>query len=245
MPRAQVLASFLASSLLPLLLLRAALVVAQTPAFAAPRPDRAAAVAPERADVSGQPGMELMRGHTGSFLRSGAPVRVTGETLAVPVRGPAGPPTSDRRPPAPRPSPGAKPGARPPVPGPNLERDEPWPAQSLASLRITAAVPGDGALVVELDVDAGTLSVVEQPGHPLGDVARQAISVAPAWVQGSLARNLGELPPEVQDSFAALLLDAPDPRYLDELAFCLAHIAPEDLQREGMSPELLLQNVQQ
>ncbi|MBM4319484.1 MAG: hypothetical protein FJ125_05870, partial [Deltaproteobacteria bacterium] len=209
---------------LPALLLAGAGLLATGSAAAAAVP--AAPAAPALAGWPGPTGQPASPG--------GKALLLTGESPALPAF----------RPPATRPAP-AVPARLSGVDGPALGLDAPWPGQVLSSLRLSSAVPGDVALVLALDAEAGTLSIADLAGQqPLTELARRALQLSPAWVRHALARNLGELQPAEQDRYAALIVEAPDPRYIDELAFGIAHVAPEDLAGEAMTPELLLHNVE-
>ncbi|MDY0060066.1 MAG: hypothetical protein RBU45_09675, partial [Myxococcota bacterium] len=135
---------------------------------------------------------------------------------------------------------GAFPALRPIAARPALPTS-PEPSAT-AQVALEGLVPAHDALVLALAPATRTLRVVQGVGEPLTDAARQALAVAPSWVRPALARNLAALPAAVQDRYAPLLLDPGDPRLLDELAFCLAHVAPEDLQGGRLSPEALLAN---
>lgn len=83
------------------------------------------------------------------------------------------------------------------------------------------------------------------------EVAADAAQLAPEWVRVALIDKLGRLPETNQEELAALLQAAfdEDPRYVDEVAFCIAHITEGDLTfvdtytGTGFDPGLLLENV--
>lgn len=85
------------------------------------------------------------------------------------------------------------------------------------------------------------------PEETLTPDARAAVERVPAWLQPALFDKLVQLPDDVQDRLAAAIEQAAaeDPRYVDEVAFCVAHIAAEELSPpydDPLDPELLLEN---
>jgi len=82
------------------------------------------------------------------------------------------------------------------------------------------------------------------PAYALTELAVEAVALAPTWLQPDLRATLIQLDPVLQDELAALLIDLDDPRGLDELAFTIAHTAPEDLARDEYYPVMLVENVE-
>jgi len=81
------------------------------------------------------------------------------------------------------------------------------------------------------------------PVYQLTPAAVEAVAVAPAWLAADLRANLVTLDPLLQDELAALLIDLQDPRAVDEVAFCIAHLSPEHLAHEDFYAELIVDNV--
>jgi len=86
------------------------------------------------------------------------------------------------------------------------------------------------------------------PTEALTPDAQAALERVPSWLVGAVFDKLVQLPDEVQDSLAAAidLAADEDPRYVDEVAFCVAHIAREELSPaygDPLDPELLVENV--
>ena len=115
-------------------------------------------------------------------------------------------------------------------------------------------MPAMSALVVSLmgcqpDVipDASTpspaLSTIEQ-GRPLTELASQAVGMAPTWLQQDLALSLRQLDDTLQDDLAQLIVDGDDPYLYDEVAFAIAHLSPEVLERSDFYPDLIQQNAE-
>jgi hypothetical protein len=73
--------------------------------------------------------------------------------------------------------------------------------------------------------------------------ATAAIAAAPKWLTGDLTEAFLNLDDERQAIYAGVILDAPDERYVDELAFLVAHVSPTDLTSRSFDPALLTANV--
>ena len=83
-----------------------------------------------------------------------------------------------------------------------------------------------------------------EPTDGLTSDAIAALDVAPKWLYFPLLHSFKNLHQNMQDTFAAVLLNASDPRFVDELAFIIAHSAPEDLNLANANyPALLEDNV--
>ncbi len=86
--------------------------------------------------------------------------------------------------------------------------------------------------------------------HALTENAVLAISMAPDWLRPDMRANLTTLEDDLQDALSALMMDLEDPRMLDEVAFCIGHISPtqldppEDSTLDEFYPELILDNVE-
>ena len=97
----------------------------------------------------------------------------------------------------------------------------------------TGAAPGD----------APTLRIGHEP-VALGELAPQAVALAPDWLQDDLVVSLGQLSEDLQNELASLLIDLDDPYLLDEVAFAIAHTSPEVLRYSWFYPELLVNNAE-
>lgn len=98
----------------------------------------------------------------------------------------------------------------------------------------------DERCVLHYDSDAGTISVI-LPDDPVTLLAYQAIDYAPDWLSLELRDAFGRLDSDFQDSLAQIILDAVDP-YVDEVAFLVAHTAPEVLTHASLYTDLFLEN---
>lgn len=74
------------------------------------------------------------------------------------------------------------------------------------------------------------------------DQATAAIALSPAWIREMLSITLNALPSDVQDQMAAMILEADDPRIIDEIAFCVAHSSAEELQANEFVARSIVEN---
>jgi len=97
------------------------------------------------------------------------------------------------------------------------------------------------AYSVYFDPAAQSLSAVI-PTNELNSLCWQAINRAPHWLRNDLFEQLTHITYEYfRDRMAQLIVDTPDP-YVDEIAFCVAHVSRQ-LVGGGITPEdLLLEN---
>ncbi len=111
--------------------------------------------------------------------------------------------------------------------------------------------PGQVAIYwIQRDQSTAQLFAIHSrhPTQALTADAEAALERVPTWLQASVYDKLVQLPDEAQDSLAAVIIQADDedPRYVDEVAFCVANIAREELSlpyADPLDPELLLENV--
>lgn len=90
----------------------------------------------------------------------------------------------------------------------------------------------------------GKISLMENP-IKLTKKSERAIGIVPNWLKKDLADNLSRLEPSLQDRYAGLILNCPDRRYLDEIAFSAAHISSEVLRNPSFDPSLIVENVRE
>ncbi|MBN1550865.1 hypothetical protein JW979_05335 [bacterium] len=81
------------------------------------------------------------------------------------------------------------------------------------------------------------------PEERLTDQAKSAIARAPQWMRQDLSDNLMVMESEYQDLYSDMILNPSEDRFTDEIAFCVAQLAPEILQNEIFTPGLLEENV--
>jgi len=78
----------------------------------------------------------------------------------------------------------------------------------------------------------------------LTDDAAAALEAAPDWLYDKLLNAFKRLSNTTQDKYAGVILNATDPNYLDELAFIVAHSAPQDMSNMSYDPDILEHNVE-
>ena len=72
----------------------------------------------------------------------------------------------------------------------------------------------------------------------------EAISKVPEWLQENLTLKFHQLSRDHRTIYANLILDSPHEKYVDEIAFCIAHSAVENLQDDYMFPEIFTHNAE-
>jgi len=66
--------------------------------------------------------------------------------------------------------------------------------------------------------------------------------MVPQWLKENLTYKLRQLPDSYRSIYANLIINSPDPKYIDEIAFCIAHTSVESLQHQYMFPEIFTDN---
>jgi hypothetical protein len=94
-----------------------------------------------------------------------------------------------------------------------------------------------GRYAVQLDYSTQELLPLP-PADPLTAIGRQAVDRAPTWLQKQLEDNLARMSAAQQDKWGQKVLDAVDP-YVDEVAFLIAHISPQDLAWSNFYAQLI------
>jgi len=80
-----------------------------------------------------------------------------------------------------------------------------------------------------LTSQSGTFSLVKNP-LDLSETCVEAIESAPVWLRQDLQDAFSRLGDDA-DVYAELLHACPDSRFIDEIAFAIAHVAPRELHR--------------
>jgi hypothetical protein len=81
--------------------------------------------------------------------------------------------------------------------------------------------------------------------HPLTELAAEAVTMAPTWLQQDLALALRQQDTTLQDELAVLVVDEDEPWLIDEIAFGIAHVSPEVMAEDAFHPDLLRINAEQ
>jgi hypothetical protein len=92
--------------------------------------------------------------------------------------------------------------------------------------------------------DNGTLGLEAEPPVDLPVECDTALTMVPNWLVDNLTYKFRKLDASHQVEMANLIINSPDPNYRDEIAFCIAHLAPEALQHEYFFADLLTENAQ-
>lgn len=94
-----------------------------------------------------------------------------------------------------------------------------------------------GRYAIQFDLSAQQLTPLA-PVDPLTSVARQAVDRAPTWLRKDLEDSFASMSAAQQDTWGQKVLDAVDP-YVDEVAFLVAHISPQDLAWSSFYAQLI------
>lgn len=97
------------------------------------------------------------------------------------------------------------------------------------------------SLVMRCDPSTFTIADTLAPDYGLSTNAEAAVLKAPRWLRPDLVDNLMQLTASKQDVFADMILNPPDARLRDEIAFVVAHSSPSHLL--AMNPSVVTQNV--
>lgn len=108
------------------------------------------------------------------------------------------------------------------------------------SLFLHCVIPSGERTIFSIETGADTIEIIEIEA-PLPDSVMDAIDYSPLWLQDDLIDNFRQLPPDSQYIYANLILSAPS-AWVDEVAYQVAHIAPEILVDTSFSPELITVN---
>jgi hypothetical protein len=103
-------------------------------------------------------------------------------------------------------------------------------------------VPVGDAFIVRFDLAGDSLGYIV-PELPLTDLALQAVDYAPDWLELELKDAFVRMASSYQDAYAVMILTAVDP-IVDEVAFTVAHMAPEVLQAWNFQPEVITENAE-
>ncbi len=110
------------------------------------------------------------------------------------------------------------------------------PIQELAGYETVAAsrmvhqfVPGDAVVYHFSSGKMAWEAVTPDSATTLTDSAVEAVGLAPDWIKVRLVSTLARLNGPLQDELAGLMLEAEDPKYLDEIAFLIATLTTTDI----------------
>ena len=92
--------------------------------------------------------------------------------------------------------------------------------------------------------DPQDLELEARPPPNLPPECIQALAMVPDWLKGNLSNKFRELNNDFQVEYANLIINSPDAKYIDEIAFVIAHSAVQNLQDDYFFPELITHNAQ-
>jgi len=116
------------------------------------------------------------------------------------------------------------------------------PLQKTNELDIT--IPAGGYFTIQFDHQYKTLNLIYPDlENPLSETVQAAIQKAPQWIQNDLMNLFSLLASPYQEKWAQAIIDAQDP-YIDEIAFCIAHLSPQYLMSKYASVQLLKDNAE-
>ncbi len=108
------------------------------------------------------------------------------------------------------------------------------------SLFIHCVIPSGESVIFSFDTETDTIEFIEIV-ESLSDLVQNAIDHAPLWLRDDLVDNFRRLPSDYQDTYADIILNAPD-AWVDEIAYQVAHVSPEILIDTSFNPELVTVN---
>jgi hypothetical protein len=112
----------------------------------------------------------------------------------------------------------------------------------LAETSVARTIPGQEYLVFRIDPAAGTIVFEDPTLRELSADQLAAVDAVPAWLRPDLSATFWRTREGLRpDELARMILEAEDDTYVDEIAFLVAHLAPEDLRR--MDREIIPETV--
>jgi len=105
-------------------------------------------------------------------------------------------------------------------------------------------IPAGEHFTVQFDHQNRTLNYIYPDlGNPFSETVQAAIHKAPQWMENDLMNVFSFLEPQYHEKWANAILDAQNP-YVDEIAFCIAHLSPQYLMSSYASVQLLKDNAE-
>jgi hypothetical protein len=99
--------------------------------------------------------------------------------------------------------------------------------------------PGE-KFYIYFDNQTNKLKAMDIP--KLTDECYQALDLVPEWIKNNLTFKLSQLSANDQTTYANLIINSPDSKYIDEIAFCIAHSSIDSLKHTYTFPDLLTDN---
>jgi len=120
-----------------------------------------------------------------------------------------------------------------------INTTEPAPFRTITT---TVQIDAGDNFYIQFDPEGATLVV--KPPFDLPEECDQALEAVPEWLKENLTYKYRQLSQEMRVTYANLIMDSPDERYIDEIAFCIAHSAVDNLQDDYMFPQIFTHNAQ-
>ncbi len=92
--------------------------------------------------------------------------------------------------------------------------------------------------------DNETFQLAPMPPVDMPDECDQALTMVPEWLVDNLTYKFRQIGQSRQIELANQIINSPDPKYRDEIAFCIAHLSYEALEHQYFFPDLLTENAQ-
>jgi hypothetical protein len=122
--------------------------------------------------------------------------------------------------------------------------DPPGEPEEDLFLTMTETVAIDAGEMFYIFFDPSDQSLTARSPPSLPFECQQALSMVPDWMKVNLSYKFRQLDSDFQTIYANLIINSPDPKYIDEIAFVIAHTAVANLQDEYFFPELITHNAQ-
>lgn len=105
-------------------------------------------------------------------------------------------------------------------------------------------LPAQSHLAIQFDHTSQSLNLIlPNQGDSFSKTVHAAINKSPLWIQNDLINIFSLLESTYQEKWANAIINADDP-YIDEIAFCIAHLSPQYLMSSYASVQLLIDNAE-
>jgi hypothetical protein len=108
------------------------------------------------------------------------------------------------------------------------------------TITTTVQIDAGEKYYIYFDNTTGELKNMEMPS--LADECQQALALVPEWIRSNLTFKLRQLSNDDQKTYANLIINAHDSKYIDEIGFVVAHSSLDALQHTYYFPQLITDN---
>ncbi|UCH89417.1 MAG: transglutaminase domain-containing protein, partial [Thermoplasmata archaeon] len=119
-------------------------------------------------------------------------------------------------------------------------RDTDW--EIVDTLTTTVQIDAGNNFYIHFDNETLKLDAMQPVDLPAE--CDSALAMVPAWLKDNLTYKFRQLSPSFRTTYANLIINAPDSKYRDEIAFCVAHTSVKTLTHQYFFPQLLTDNAQ-